>query len=137
MMTSLNTRSKATFKTLRLHNIHKYFVTFELSQKKVYATPEMLITCLLSLKLKHPTICILSSVFELGYKYKQLHLHIVLTVQHKILYKANNFFGDVRLYWKPIYNTIKLIEYLSKDSKQYTQSDILTLNYLNHNYGFI
>ncbi len=138
MMISLyNTRSKATLKTQRLHNIYKYFVTFELSQKKLYATPEMLITCLLKLKLRHHTIRILNSVFELGYKYKQLHLHVIITLSHKIIYKENNIISGIRLYWKPIYNTLTLIKYLSKDSKQYTQSDIFTLNYLNHNYGFV
>ncbi len=136
-MLHYNTRSKATLKANRLHNWFHYFITIQSSRKKEFVSPDDLLNIKRSLKTKFSKLQVYKSVFELGSCYKQLHLHLLLRLPHSVYFKDSSKMLGYRLYWRKIYDLSSIDHYLEKDSRQYTQNDVITLNHLNHNYGFI
>ncbi len=128
----MNSRSKATFKD----NYKHYFVTIEKSKKKDYVEANELHRVQRELKTRFPSLQVYKSTFELGSKYHQLHLHLLLRLSEYLLFKDNSNILGMRLFWRPIYNISGIDSYLRKDTRRYTQIAILTLNYFNHNYGF-
>lgn len=132
-----NPRSKATVKTNSIHKGILYFITIEKASKKAYCTLKEIETVLHILKCRFPSICIYESVYELGSLYSQLHLHFLARISEKVYYKANSKFGDIRVFYKKVYDLPKIKMYLSKAcSNEYEQEQLISSNYYNHHYAF-
>jgi len=133
MMSSLYPRSKATFR----HNYKHFFITIQKSQKKDYVDHNELYMARSELQSRLPSMEVYKEILELGSKYKQLHLHLLIRISEYIYFKNFVDILGFRLYWRPIYDINGINHYLNKDTAKYTQYDIKNLNFYNHNYGFI
>ncbi len=127
-------RSKATVEAQRL----LYFITIEKAQKKDYVTPSELDTVLAELNEKIPDLQIISSVYELGGKYYQLHSHIIVSTFLDIYFKKYSKFGNFRVWWKAVYNKPCLNRYMLKQChNSHEQENLLMINHYRHQYGFV
>ncbi len=129
----MNSRSEATFKD----NYKHYFLTIQKAQKKDYVEATELRMVQKELKNRFPSMQVYKLTLELGSKYRQLHLHLLLRLSEYLLFKNNSKILGMRLFWRPIFNMAGVNHYLEKDTDRYTQQDIKNLNFYNHHYGFI
>ncbi len=133
MATLKYSRSKATFKTQRLH----YFITIQKFQKLDYVSPAELDTVERFLRDDIKDLQILSKVYELGGKYYQLHTHLIISTFHDIYFKKYSKYGNFRVWWKPVYNERTLNQYFQKQStNKYEQEYLHALNHYRNHYGF-
>ncbi len=117
---------------------HFYLLTIAKHQVLDYVHKSDLDQIMVFLKLKHDSLHVIESSYEISSLYKQLHFHAIVRLSHKIYYKKNNSLKGFRIQWKPIYNWKGAFRYVYKDSSnQYEQEQILVSNYLNHHYAFI
>ncbi len=127
-------RSKATLKTNRLH----YFITIQKQQKRDEVTSAELDTVYKQLNDQIPDLEIISSVYELGGKYYQLHSHIIVSTFKDIYFKKYSKFGNFRVWWTPVFNRKSLDKYLFKQcTNKYEQELIHAINHYRHHYGFV
>ncbi len=133
-----NSRSKATIKSHPIDKWFKYYLlTIAKHQVKDYVDKSDLDQAMVSLKLKHDSLNILSKTYEISKLYKQLHLHAIVSIPYSIHYKTNNSFDGFRFQWKPVYDFKGAFKYIYKDScNQYEQEQIFALNYYYSQYRF-
>jgi len=134
MVTLKYSRSKATFKTHRIH----YFITIEKQQKKDYISRDELDTVYTTLNGLIPDLEIEYKVYELGTKYYQLHMHAIVSTFTKIYFKKYSKYGNFRVYWTPVYSREILDIYIRKQCiNKYEQEQLFDINYYRHHYGFV
>ncbi len=116
----------------------QYLLTIRKHQVKHYITQHDLDSVVDYLKWKHDSLYVYKTAYEIEDKYKQLHMHAIVSLSHIICYRDNNKYGDYKIHWSPINSYYGAMKYITKDSfNKYEQQQILETNYFNHNYGFI
>lgn len=121
--------------------IHKYknihFLSIEKHRVKDYVSQEELDSILEILFARVPGK-LLMRTYELGKKYRQLHMHCIVAMSRPFKYKENSSIGGFRLYFKRVYDMEGVLRYMRKDAtNDIAQCNILTQNYIRHNYAFI
>ncbi len=115
---------------------YTYMVTIHRSQVLEYVSPDELIDAL-NIVVSKTCGSVSDVVFEVGQRYRQLHMHLILKTNFRIKFKKYSQVGLFKIYWKPVYDIEGVREYLHKDAHNgYMQDQILDTNYYQNNYGF-
>ncbi len=131
-MSVANQRTKRVSST-----IYRYMVTIAKCQKLDYVEPFQLNNVMLWLKLRLSTLNVDDFTFENDGKYRQLHMHSIVTVKRPVYYKYNNKHNGFYIDWKPITDLEGAYRYIHKHAyNKYEQENIITDNYIRHNYMF-
>lgn len=118
--------------------MYKYLITIRKHQVKDYVDKSLIDEIKMYIKLKHDSLKIIKECYEVDKKYKQLHYHAVVEINHKVWFKDNSKYKDFRIHWSPVGSMCGAIKYVLKEaSNEYEQEQILIKNYYCHNYGFI
>lgn len=132
----MQSRSVTTFDNKYTHMKYRYFVTIQKSQVKDYVTEDELNNVFNILKAKNPKMVEIHIVYELGKKYRQLHIHAVVATNKPIFFRDNCKINGFRLFWKNVYSNA-VHEYMQKDvCNSYQQEELFIENYSNHHYLF-
>ncbi len=135
-------RSKATLKRNSARYSKPFIMMIQKHQKKDYVDKQMLDEIMAHFRMKFATLRIAQKAYEVGDKYKQLHLHAIVSVMEQFYYKYNNSYLGFRIEWSPIYDFTGAINYVHKDTKgrKEIQDEILSINGYTHpkaEYAFI
>ncbi len=115
-----------------------YLLTINKHQVKDYVTRESLGYIMLRLKMLISDLYMPHMAFEIGDKYKQLHMHGLGVTTKPVLYSKHNSILGFRIEWKRVYNLKGVLQYIYKSAyNKYEQENIIDNNYYNHNFGFI
>ncbi len=128
--------SKARIKDHTMQNNGKnYFVTIRKHQVKDYVDVQEIMDIISYIKYRLPSAELGNNCFEVDSKYRQLHFHGIFRIKEFFKYKTISTYGGFRIYWKPIYNSKTLIEYLVKNTHNQTakQEEIISNNFYTHN----
>lgn len=131
-MSEANQRTKRVSST-----IYTYLLTIAKCQKLDYVEPNQLNNVMTWLKLRQSTLKVDHCTYENDGKYRQLHMHSIVTVKRPVYYKYNNKHGGFFLDWKPIHDLDGAIAYVYKHAyNKYEQENIITDNYVRNHYMF-
>lgn len=141
-------KTKKTRKTIYIDRKRKqrvndiYLITISNRKKNKYLTKLDILEPFLEL-IRRSNCTVHHSSYELGSKYKQLHLHAIIVVKSSFRFKQlvnhkNGMYIDFkRILPKDLARTI---QYVYKDNKKkdpIVEERIFVQNYYNNNYGFI
>lgn len=138
MKSNITTRSETTRIDNTLHNVtekynKKYFITIRKHQVKDYVDVQEIMNIIEFLMNKLPSLRLGSNSFEVDKKHRQLHFHSIVYLNEYLRYKAVSSFGGFRIFWKPVYDTNKLLKYITKDcNNKYKQEEIIFDNFYEH-----
>ncbi len=131
-MSVANQRTKRVSST-----IHRYMVTIAKCQKLDYVEPSQLNSVMLWLKIKQRTLHVDDYTYENDGKYRQLHMHSIVTVKRPVYYKYNNKHNGFYIDWKLITDLDGAYRYIHKHAyNEHEQQMIINENYIRNNYMF-
>ena len=119
-------RSEAT-----IERKYTYMVSVSHPQKKKWVSKLDLDHIMSTLHGRVPYTLLLLK-YELGKRYKQLHIHSIIEVHRKVQFKKEELtrIGEFKVDWKPVFNLAGAINYMSKQSRNADeQAEILEQNH--------
>lgn len=111
-----------------------YMLEISKKNKKVYTTADELYGTIMYVKLRTP-LSISHDAYELGFKYQQLHVHLIGRVPKGFRYGRYTKYKEFHIRWTKIYDYVGAINYTIKD--KHKEHQVQDLNYYRHVYGFV